>query len=722
MDSRARDFKGPSEPPPYSNVHQGSTSKAPFAGGLYNDPRTSSTQSLTPSLPAYEEVERRKLLVIYIHGFMGNDTSFQSFPAHVHKYLKEALYDSHVVHSKIYPRYKTYKSIEIARDNFSTWLEPLENPKTDAVLVGHSMGGLLAADVVLKPSTQHNRYPQLKHRILGVVNLDAPLLGMHPGIIVSGISSLFRKNETPKLPGEPSTQSALSPSVTGLPSPSLSAYSAPSTFSEALPSPPPPPPPAPFTRPTLTNDSNFNPNFANDVRIEERTWWKNVVHFVKKHNSEGLIDAAANHVMSHMEFGGTMFEINNLKARYENVRRLEDVDDLNPSNYLPRVRFIQYYTICNGFPKKPKEGGGEQEDAQQPISNYSLEKTLPSPGILGDSKLEPQYIDSKEESKEELEPLSLSNSERSSLEFLSPEPMLDEPPSLPARDGPVDIIDDKQHDNQVDPTQANVEDDASHPPEKIPVEDKVLTEDITQAVAALDIDLPAIADLPPKPEAPNLDDYTDKDARKLAEKEAKRAQKAYTQAVKDREKAIREREKIIEKRKKKLAQEAEKKAKEEEKKAKEEQKKRKKEEAAAAATDTATASGKADESPSTSSKEVNEKSPVPKDEESNPPEWTPVSPTREDKERPKEKKKEKEKAKQQEKGEKQRKFCNVPKSNGRVDSKWISIFMKDMDQVAAHTSLFFAGEHYERLVGDVGNIIVEWVHEDMTKRAILELQ
>ena len=135
-----------------SGGQQGSTSKAPFAGGLYNDPRTSSTQSLTPSLPAYEEVERRKLLVIYIHGFMGNDTSFQSFPAHVHQYLKIALSDSHVVHSKIYPRYKTYKSIEIARDNFSTWLEPLESAKTDIILVGHSMGGLLAADVVLKAS------------------------------------------------------------------------------------------------------------------------------------------------------------------------------------------------------------------------------------------------------------------------------------------------------------------------------------------------------------------------------------------------------------------------------------------------------------------------------------------------------------------------------------------------------------------------------------------
>lgn len=92
---------------------------------------------------------RRKLLVIYIHGFMGNDSSFRSFPAHVHAFLKEALAETHVIHTKIYPRYKTYKSIEVACENFSKWLMPHESPTTDVVLVGHSMGGLLAADIVL---------------------------------------------------------------------------------------------------------------------------------------------------------------------------------------------------------------------------------------------------------------------------------------------------------------------------------------------------------------------------------------------------------------------------------------------------------------------------------------------------------------------------------------------------------------------------------------------
>ncbi|KAI0875511.1 hypothetical protein GGS24DRAFT_454895 [Hypoxylon argillaceum] len=735
MSSAAADFKGLTGPSQPSSGHS-NPAKSPF-GGLYNDPRTSSTQSLTPSLPEYEEVERRKLLVVYVHGFMGNDTSFQSFPAHVHRYLKLALFDSHVVHSKVYPRYKTYKAIDVARDNFSTWLEPLESPKTDIILVGHSMGGLLAADVILKSGTYQSQHGYFKHRILGAVHLDAPLLGMHPGVIVSGISSLFRKNETPKVQGELPTEFTSSSSLTGLPSPNLSMYSVPSTISEALPS--PPPPPAPFMRPAFTNDPNFNPSLANDVRIEERTWWKNVVHFVKKHNSEGLIDAAANHVMSHLEFGGSMFDINSLKSRYESVRKLEDVDDLKQVGFPhvpPQVRFIQYYTICNGFPKKQKQEDLKQDDTQSASIHGSQEKSPypekgpSSPRISVD---DPSLKSQNEIYKHESQPPSPSNSERSSLELLSPEPILDDAP-FATEDNLVDektaTTNSTPNDILSDNVQASGHDTISSPISEDLVEDKVSTADVTQAVAALDLDLPAVPELPPKPDPLNLEDYTDKDARKLAEKEAKRAQKVYAQAVKDREKAIKDREKIIEKRRKKLVQEAE-------KKAKEEKKRKKKEEAAAAATSSATATAtiasptilaESEASPPTSTPEVSEKLSALSHEASQvaPSESTPVSPdlTHEGTTAKKAKERAKVKNKDREKEDKQkgRKFCNVAKCRGQVDPKWVGVFMKDMDEVAAHTGLFFTGEHYEGLVGDVGNTMVEWVHADMSKRTILGLQ
>lgn len=142
----------PTSPPPGDGLLTQPVVGLGYAGRLHaTDPRTSSSQSLIA--PAVESDTRRSLLVIYIHGFYGNDQSFRSFPAHVHAFLAELLSDTHIVHSKIYPRYKTYKAIQIARDNFSAWLEPHESPTTDVILVGHSMGGLLAADVILMAST-----------------------------------------------------------------------------------------------------------------------------------------------------------------------------------------------------------------------------------------------------------------------------------------------------------------------------------------------------------------------------------------------------------------------------------------------------------------------------------------------------------------------------------------------------------------------------------------
>ena len=96
-------------PPPYSE-QWGSA-----------DPRSSSMHSLLPAESINES--RRKLLLIYIHGFMGNETSFKSFPAHIHNILTLALAESHVVHTKIYPRYKSRRAIDYARDDFSNWYE-----------------------------------------------------------------------------------------------------------------------------------------------------------------------------------------------------------------------------------------------------------------------------------------------------------------------------------------------------------------------------------------------------------------------------------------------------------------------------------------------------------------------------------------------------------------------------------------------------------------------
>lgn len=82
------------------------------------DPRSSSTESLTPVAGSHG---KRTLLLIYIHGFMGNETSFRAFPAHIHSLMTELVADTHIVHTKIYPRYKSRNAMTQARDEFSQW-------------------------------------------------------------------------------------------------------------------------------------------------------------------------------------------------------------------------------------------------------------------------------------------------------------------------------------------------------------------------------------------------------------------------------------------------------------------------------------------------------------------------------------------------------------------------------------------------------------------------
>jgi len=147
-------------------------------------------ESPSTLLPQESGDGRRKLLLIYIHGFVGNETSFAEFPAHVHTIATERLAETHVVYSKVYPRYKTRDSIEFVRDQFSKWLGPHESANTDVILLGHSMGGMLAAEVTLLRSP--GNLSVSKHGILGTLNLDAPFLGMHPSVIKSGLASLFK--------------------------------------------------------------------------------------------------------------------------------------------------------------------------------------------------------------------------------------------------------------------------------------------------------------------------------------------------------------------------------------------------------------------------------------------------------------------------------------------------------------------------------------------------
>ncbi|KAK4168978.1 hypothetical protein QBC43DRAFT_200447 [Cladorrhinum sp. PSN259] len=611
------------------------------------DPRSSSTHSLLPSSISSSEPAdtRRTLLVVYIHGFMGNDSSFRSFPAHVHNYLKEALVDTHVIHTKIYPRYKTYRSIEVACENFSRWLAPHESSTTDVVLTGHSMGGLLAADVVLKPSNDYSRNAApFRHRILGILCLDAPLLGLHPGIVLSGIASLFRPAPTSPAAVDGKADHALPDShSSGALSPD------PSIYEQVR---PPSGAPSPSLAP-VQGDPTYNPAFFNDVAFVDRGWLKNIAHFAHKYKQENLVEAATKHIMSHLEFGGCLADYPGLRTRYTRVRMLEDVDELTNTgeNNLVRVRFANYYTVSTGLPKKPKPG--KSSDRESTDINQANSSSRPSSLGTKSPRISIEDYSSPQEQKEGNE-----EEDDHPLELLEPMPIIEE-------------------DHQTRPSGTNISSlslDGSPTPGP---------------------DSDSIPPLPTAPVPPDLSSIPDKDARKAAEKEYKAAKKACEQSLKDREKAIKSQQKLLEKARK----ESEKSRKEAEKQEKEFRKAQKKSE-------------------EKSQKKSEEK--IQKQEDKLQKKEEKKIQKQEDKLQKKEEEKKRTTTTPNKKPKKLGKFCMLP-PGGENDKTWVQVYMQDMDEVTAHCGLFFADRpDYERLVGDVGEMIAGWVREDESRRVLLE--
>ncbi|KIM42249.1 hypothetical protein M413DRAFT_444684 [Hebeloma cylindrosporum] len=141
--------------------------------------------------------------LIYIHGFQGNDTTFQSFPKHLQEHIAAQI-PEHLdiqIQSSLYPTYKSVKPISNATKNFLEWLTT--QPPGPVILMGHSMGGLLAADAATDPSNNPDRHPGGRpKRIVGVVAFDTPYLGMHPHVVISGIASLLPKGDEAEKKGK----------------------------------------------------------------------------------------------------------------------------------------------------------------------------------------------------------------------------------------------------------------------------------------------------------------------------------------------------------------------------------------------------------------------------------------------------------------------------------------------------------------------------------------
>jgi hypothetical protein len=518
---------------------------------------------------------------------------------------------------------------------------------TDVILLGHSMGGLLSAEIVLLPHSSMGDQP-FRHHILGTINFDTPFLGIHPGVIVSGIGSLFRPSPTPPQPqgyleetGPSSTSQQPSHySNTSSPLQDSASHTSPASSLTTF-----DPTDSHYTTvgntdsqlsSTPPEDPNYNPRFSNDVRLPNRSGWDGALHFVLKH-SGSLPTATKTYVMSHLEFGGCLADYDGLKSRYAKIRKLEDVDDISSvpgpagSRNGRRVRFVNYYTASTGRPKGSHVLGTRTAQGGTEASEQDMS--------------------------------SLREAEVATTQALSSVHIDDE-----VRQGPYAVND------TIEVAPGPIQDDILGMND----EDSLLSEDDLKnwnSGLGADSAIPPIRHPPEEPPPFDASLYADKDTRRIAEAEHARTIKAYKQAVKEYSRSIKDRNKLIEKREKIAKQERERGM---EIEVKERVKEREEQlRLSCNATDQSTRDSTDFPAPAVTNKKP------PRD----------------------------------------KKFCMLPpKIAGRLDPTWIRVFMEGVDEVGAHCGLFFIGQAYERLVGDVGTRIEDWVREEETRRVIRQLE
>ncbi|KZT38422.1 hypothetical protein SISSUDRAFT_1046968 [Sistotremastrum suecicum HHB10207 ss-3] len=308
----------------------------------------------------------RTLHLIYIHGFQGDQTSFQAFPTDLHSYLEDKLGLGVELKSSLYPTYKSRRPIREATSNFLTWLST--QPTGDVILFGHSMGGLLAAEAAVAHA--HHKPKRERQQIVAVVALDAPLLGMHPHVVISGIASLFPKKKdknkaehksdshqdmqkdgesvgkesdmndsarvrlvkegevkrTLTLDGrqaiaqeqdrdsEDPEWEKFKSSLKIPPTPSINSRESGSAHSASS-SPPLTPLPSPPTSPPPKKSF-----FEKGANLMQRVSNDPFVKFIRKHNDDPF-GAAKKEIVEHFEFGSCMFDPKGLMERYQKLEK-----------------------------------------------------------------------------------------------------------------------------------------------------------------------------------------------------------------------------------------------------------------------------------------------------------------------------------------------------------------------------------------------------------------
>ncbi|KAL8803656.1 MAG: hypothetical protein Q9182_003071 [Xanthomendoza sp. 2 TL-2023] len=189
---------------------------------------------------------RKTVLLCFIHGFKGDDNTFGGFPEHLRALVSHAL-PTITVKAVTYPQFQTRGDLAECVGRFQEWLQnviidlevsagtpsPTVDPSVRTILVGHSMGGIVAAEALVRivsdepiapskpapgnpPSSSATRttssptstsappweasYSAIDDRphafmfpyIQGILAFDTPYLGLSPSLIAHGAESHYR--------------------------------------------------------------------------------------------------------------------------------------------------------------------------------------------------------------------------------------------------------------------------------------------------------------------------------------------------------------------------------------------------------------------------------------------------------------------------------------------------------------------------------------------------
>ncbi|KAI8330935.1 hypothetical protein EDC96DRAFT_527813 [Choanephora cucurbitarum] len=150
------------------------------------------------------ESYKDKLLLIFVHGFRGTDTSFKDFPNRLRTDLSNTIKAD--VSTLVYPSYKTAGELKLAVNNFSSWLceqvaqirkeQKISQGSIMIALLGHSMGGIVSAETILRFHANEDNCQEklLGAKIIGMLAFDTPFYSISHNFVanraISGIDQV----------------------------------------------------------------------------------------------------------------------------------------------------------------------------------------------------------------------------------------------------------------------------------------------------------------------------------------------------------------------------------------------------------------------------------------------------------------------------------------------------------------------------------------------------